>query len=408
MENNRQPAAHPDKPRKLNDLIDDTITRILAAPDVTASPSMVTKTLKPLVNGLCLGATTAGFGECPAERVAAAGELYHRSLGMTRAEIVEALVVSKTDGIVPAAQPDLYRRASRVIDGLRPLASAVLREAELIALSTRKVLPADRHGRQHSTIRDTAATHARGRLVASLADRGSWPTIGLDEPARILGTESGRPLTDAQVNPEPKHPCQGPDFSNVDVAALAARGLSVAIRLVGNRHDAEEIAQDAWVRACMYSTGDINASYLATTTRRVAIDKARGTSQELLAPGDDIVELHDAPTDGSQGDELLIWSLYGAIRAAAGCDDRCRRRGSRVQHDATHVVAHAAAEVAVAATPLLLVAAEESTRASKSRSRTTLVDVIRDQASRYEPEQRGAIEKKAIELLTKSALKVAA
>ncbi|ABL80560.1 MULTISPECIES: sigma-70 family RNA polymerase sigma factor [unclassified Nocardioides] len=406
MEHNNTRGNGPERPQRIADIIKTAIEAAVSMPEVTAEASMLSKSMKPFVGSLCLGATR-GLGDCPADGTARARHLYVESLGLAPAHVREALTVAKSDGVDPVAQSALYEVARRAIEGLLPFALEAYSEGKAIEAATLAVLPAERRGSSHSTVRDTSATHARGRLTAHAAGLNAWPVLAYSETTRLLGDESGLPLTDSQVNPEKRARPPATFFEKIDPAELAVRGLRVALPLCHRREDAEDLVQDALERMCKYGVqrDDFTFSYFATTIRNLATNRALDAAKGPLTPGDEIIEIFQPAHDDQERVELLAWNVKREILNEAGCGRRCR--AASVSVSGTHYVSHQSADVAVAAIRELIARDELDDRPTSGKSRRTVAEVIASGAGAYSVEFSDEIAKRATHLLVTAALTVA-
>jgi RNA polymerase sigma-70 factor (ECF subfamily) len=120
-----------------------------------------------------------------------------------------------------------------------------------------------------------------------------------------------------------------PDASAAFVRRFQSRVFGLALTVLGDRHEAEEAAQDAFLRAFRYADaydprrGTV-ATWLLSITRNVAIDHARVRRSEPVDPG---VLLADAVEPGAPPEELGIASDEASrLRAAlATLPDEQRR-----------------------------------------------------------------------------------
>ncbi len=120
-----------------------------------------------------------------------------------------------------------------------------------------------------------------------------------------------------------------PDASAAFVRRFQSRVFGLALTVLGDRHEAEEAAQDAFLRAFRYADaydprrGSV-ATWLLSITRNVAIDHARVRRSEPVDPG---VLLAEAVEPGAPPEELGIASDEAArLRAALATLPHDQRR----------------------------------------------------------------------------------
>lgn len=108
--------------------------------------------------------------------------------------------------------------------------------------------------------------------------------------------------------------------------AHRARLLAIATRVLGNRTDAEDVVQDAWLRLSRQRPGSVEnlAGWLTTVVGRLSIDvlRSRTTKGEVSYEGhlqDPVVTADEAATDGdAERDAIQAESLGLALLVVLG------------------------------------------------------------------------------------------